>query len=107
MTKNRIGHENPAFKLDQQPYIINTTNGSILKTKLQSTKEEDDDDDEEDKNNVGFEKLPKDGHSYGLFVLKFRKYIVQITEKQKNCSNLWIEINLFNWFSYFLWIFYE
>ncbi|CAF0788884.1 unnamed protein product [Adineta steineri] len=81
MTKNRIGRENPAFELDQQPYIINTTNGSILTTKLQSIEEIEDDD--EDKNNAGFEKLPDDGHSNGLFILKFRKYIIQIIQKQK------------------------
>ncbi|CAF1338751.1 unnamed protein product [Adineta steineri] len=82
MTKNRNPHENPVFELDQQPYIINTTNGSILTTKLQSIEEEEDDDDE-DKNNAGFEKLPEDGHSNGLFVLKLRKYIIQIIQKQK------------------------
>ncbi|CAF1389785.1 unnamed protein product, partial [Adineta steineri] len=84
MTKDRNAHENPVFELDQQPYIINTTNGSILTTKLQSIEEEEeDDDDDEDKNNVGFEKLPEDGHSSGLFVLKLRKYIIQIIQKQK------------------------
>ncbi|CAF1297587.1 unnamed protein product [Adineta steineri] len=82
MTKNRIGRENPAFELDQQPYIINTTNGSILTTKLQSIEEEDDDDDE-DKNNAAFEKLPDEGHVNGLFILKLRKFIIQIIEKQK------------------------
>ncbi|CAF1550035.1 unnamed protein product, partial [Adineta steineri] len=82
MTKNRNPHENPAFELEQQPYIINTTNGSILTTKLQSIEEEDDDD-EEDKNNVGFEKLPEDNYSNGLFILKLRKYIIQIIQKQK------------------------
>ncbi|CAF1367332.1 unnamed protein product [Adineta steineri] len=81
MTKNRIGRENPVFELDQQPYIINTTNGSILTTKLQSIEEQEEDD--EDKNNVDFEKLPDDGHSNGLFILKFRKYIIQIIQKQK------------------------
>ncbi|CAF3986472.1 unnamed protein product [Adineta steineri] len=66
MTKNRIGRENPIFELDQQPYIINTTNGLILTSKLQSMEKE------EDKNNVGFEKLPEDDHSNCLFVLKLR-----------------------------------
>ncbi|CAF1461296.1 unnamed protein product [Adineta steineri] len=68
MTKNRIGRENPIFELDQQPYIINTTNGLILTSKLQSMEKE------EDKNNVGFEKLPEDDHSNCLFVLKLRTF---------------------------------
>ncbi|CAF1458365.1 unnamed protein product [Adineta steineri] len=80
MTKNRIGRENPIFELDQQPYIINTTNGLILTSKLQSMEKE------EDKNNVGFEKLPEDDHSNCLFVLKLRTYLIQIIQKQKVTS---------------------
>ncbi|CAF1253529.1 unnamed protein product [Adineta steineri] len=97
--KNRIGRENPVFELDQQPYIINTTNGSILTTKLQSLEEEEDDD--EDKNNVGFEKLPEDGHSNGLFILKLRKYIIQIIQKQKTAVIYGLKFIFFSGFLIF------
>ncbi len=66
--------ENPVFISD----VINMTNGTIITTKLQAIEEEDD-----DKNNSGFEKLPGEGHSFGLFVLKIRERFIRIIEKQE------------------------
>lgn len=59
--------------------IINTTNGTILTTKLQKFEEEEEEDD--DKNNVSFEKLSEDNHPFGLSILKFRERLTRVIEK--------------------------
>jgi len=71
-----IGHENPVFTSNHQPYIINTANGIIITTKLQEIEDD-------DKNNADFEKLSGEGYPFGLFVLKIRKRLIRIIEKQK------------------------
>lgn len=69
--------DNPIFLSD----IITTANGIIVTTKLH--KREDD----IEKNNSEFEKLPGQGHPFGLFILKAREQLMRIFEHRKVCCN--------------------
>ncbi|CAF1038258.1 unnamed protein product [Rotaria sp. Silwood1] len=84
MTKKLNDLENPVFIPDPQSTRINIENGVIVTTQLQEADDEDDDDD--NMNDLGFEKLSSECQPIGLFVLKTRKQLIKIIEKQKTLT---------------------
>ncbi|CAF2016171.1 unnamed protein product [Rotaria magnacalcarata] len=82
------GYENPVFSSQELPGT-SRRNGKIITTKLPEKFDgndgggDDDDDDDEDKNNIGFERLPDEGHKVGLFVLKFHKFLVRMIKNER------------------------
>lgn len=69
------GVDNPVFVSD----IISTSHGIIVTTKLHGMEEEN------VGNNSEFEKLPGEGHPFGLFVLNIRERLSRVIDNQKVC----------------------
>ncbi|CAF0789122.1 unnamed protein product [Adineta ricciae] len=79
MTEKFTGYDNSGYVDDRPAYVISTTHGLIVTTKLQ--KNEDDDDD--DNNNRDFEKLTDDVHPSGLLIFNLRKQFFRMIEERK------------------------
>ena len=76
------GYDNSGYVVDRPAYIISTTHGLIVTTKLQKNEDENNDDDD-DKDNRDFEKLTDDVHPSGLLIFNVRKQVFRMIEKRK------------------------
>ena len=76
------GYDNSGYVADRPAYVINTSHGLIVTTKLQKNEDENNDDDD-DENNRDFEKLTDETHPSGLLVFNLRKRFFRMIEKRK------------------------